>query len=360
MSYLRLNLALTTIAMLLTAMLVTPLSAAAENSEPSRTPPVDVVPINTEPAAANKPPLPEAPYYTGIGQPPAYSPPASLAVVAAPPPDFYDRARHLVGGSRLLATGGISPLEGAGGGGIVPWALISGLGDRDQIGGSAYYTQADPTDFSLRSSGGAIGFFNRVELSYAHLDFGLGTTVPGHSIGLDVIGAKLRVYGDAVYDQDSLIPQISVGVQHKHNKDFDLVPKALGARRSDDNDYYIAATKIFLAGLAGRNVVANLTLRATRANQLGILGFGGDQGDHYQVLPEASLGVFLADHWLVGGEYRMKPDNLSVFREDDFKDAFLVWFPIKRLSLTAAWAWLGNIADQDNQDALYLSGQLAF
>ena len=32
---------------------------------------------------------------------------------------------------KLLATGGVSQVEGAGGGGLVPWALITGYGSVD-------------------------------------------------------------------------------------------------------------------------------------------------------------------------------------------------------------------------------------
>ena len=32
---------------------------------------------------------------------------------------------------KLTATGGVSQLEGAGGGGLTPWALITGYGTRD-------------------------------------------------------------------------------------------------------------------------------------------------------------------------------------------------------------------------------------
>jgi hypothetical protein len=37
-------------------------------------------------------------------------------------------------GSRLHATGGVSQIEGAGGGGLTPWVLITGYGSRDQVG----------------------------------------------------------------------------------------------------------------------------------------------------------------------------------------------------------------------------------
>ena len=41
-------------------------------------------------------------------------------------------------GGRLLATGGVTQLEGAAGGGIVPWAVIGGYGTRDEIGATGF------------------------------------------------------------------------------------------------------------------------------------------------------------------------------------------------------------------------------
>jgi hypothetical protein len=38
---------------------------------------------------------------------------------------------------KLLATGGVSQVEGAGGGGLTPWALITGYGTRDSYGANA-------------------------------------------------------------------------------------------------------------------------------------------------------------------------------------------------------------------------------
>ena len=37
-------------------------------------------------------------------------------------------------GDRLIATSGVSQIEGAAGGGLVPWAVIAGYGTRDQFG----------------------------------------------------------------------------------------------------------------------------------------------------------------------------------------------------------------------------------
>lgn len=68
----------------------------------------------------------------------------------------------------------------------------------------------------------------------------------------------------------------------------------------------------------------------------------------------------VTDNLLVGAEYRARPDNLNIFKEDDAKDVFIAWFPTKHLALTAAYLDLGNIANKDNQSAWYLSGQLSF
>ncbi|MBC8027395.1 MAG: DUF3034 family protein, partial [Steroidobacteraceae bacterium] len=199
-----------------------------------------------------------------------------------------------VGGSnRLLATGGVMQIEGSAGGGAVPWALIAGLGTDAQIGGSAFCTKVHVQKFELASCGLAIGFHDRVEISYARQRFDLDEIIPGESIGVDVAGIKIRAFGDAVYDQDRWYPQLSVGAQYKRNKDFDFVPALLGARDDADIDLYVAATKVYLAGPFSRTWLMNGTLRATRGNQFGILGFGGDRKDGRSLNLELSAAMFV-------------------------------------------------------------------
>ena len=74
-------------------------------------------------------------------------------------------ATSLHAGDRLLVTGGAHQVEGSGGGGLVPWALIAGYGTRDQVGGSAFATRVRTDDFTLSSGGVAVGLFDRIELS---------------------------------------------------------------------------------------------------------------------------------------------------------------------------------------------------
>ncbi|HUP29706.1 MAG TPA: DUF3034 family protein [Usitatibacter sp.] len=260
-------------------------------------------------------------------------------------------------GDRLIVTGGAHQVEGAAGGGIVPWALIAGYGTRDQVGGSAFFTHVDVDDFDLRSFGAAVGFYDRVEVSFAKQRFDAGSVIPGLLLRTETIGVKLKLFGDAVYDQDSAWPQVAIGAMHKHNTDS-TIPKAVGAKWGSDTDFYVSATKLWLAGFLGRNVLGNLTLRATRANQFGLLGFGGDKSDSYRMQPELSVAVMLSDRTALGVEHRWKPDNLSAFKEEDASDVFFAWFPHRNVALTAAYARLGTIAGKRKQDGAYLSIQL--
>lgn len=262
-------------------------------------------------------------------------------------------------GDRLLVTGGAQQVEGAAGGGLVPWALTAGYGTRDQVGGSVFFTRVDTDDFDLQSFGAAVGVQDRFEVSFARQRFGAGAVVPGLLLRTDTVGAKLRLAGDAVYEQDSWMPQVALGAMYKHNLDA-TIPRAVGARRNADVDWYLAATKVWLGGLAGRNVLLNATLRATRANQFGLLGFGGDRGDKRRVQPEVSAAVMLTDRVVVGGEWRWKPDNLAAFKEEDAGDVFVAWFPSRFVALTVAYARLGSIAGKPKQDGAYASLQLTY
>jgi hypothetical protein len=275
-----------------------------------------------------------------------------LAVVTSAP-----RSAHA--GGRLLATGGVTEVEGSAGGGIVPWALISGTGTRDEVGVSAFHTYLDLSDFRLNATGLAVGLFDRVELSYARMTFGLGSTVPGQSIRQDVYGVKVKLAGDAVYDQDTWLPQVALGVQFKDNRDFGFVPAAVGGRRASGTDLYLAATKLYLAGILGRNVLLDATVRATKANQFGLLGFGGDLADRYRMRFEGSAALFVNDFVAVGVEYRSKSNNLGAFREQSAGDVFVAWVPNKAVAITGAFAALGRVADKPHQTGAYVSLQLS-
>src|ERR1700742_352455 len=85
--------------------------------------------------------------------------------------DPWNRGTALFDEGKLLATGGVSAVEGEGGGGLAGWALISGYGTRDGIGIDAHDTYVGLPDYQLVSPGIAIGLFDRLELSYARAAF---------------------------------------------------------------------------------------------------------------------------------------------------------------------------------------------
>lgn len=270
-------------------------------------------------------------------------------------------ATPAIAGDRLLATGGVTQVEGAGGGGLMPWAVITGYGTNQQIGGSLFYTHANTKDsFTLDTTGVAIGLYNRVELSASQARFELVAPFAGERIRLNTLGIKVRVLGDAIYDQDTWMPQISVGAQYKYNEDFNFIPKAVGAKDKDGIDFYIASSKLFLGAINGYNLLVNANLQATKANQFGLLGFGGDKRDSYRLYPAVSAAVMLSDNWLIGSELRYKPDNLSSFEEERAHDIFMTWFPHKNVSITGAYIDLGRVAYKDNQTGWYLSGQINY
>src|SRR5438067_4173321 len=142
---------------------------------------------------------------------------------------------------RLLATGGVTQVEGSAGGGIVPWAVLSGYATEDQNGGTAFITYVATGDYSLWAAGGAFTLRNRVEFSAAEQRLHLGTLaealkLPGAELRQQVFGVKVKIVGDAVY---TAVPQVSVGVQYKRNLDFDI-PKAVGAKDKNGIDAYVA------------------------------------------------------------------------------------------------------------------------
>jgi hypothetical protein len=270
-------------------------------------------------------------------------------------------AAALADNGRLLATGGASSIDGAAGGGITPWAVLAGYGEQSEWGGNAFVTRVETGDYHLDVAGGAVSYGNRIELSYARQRFDLGTlardlNLPENTLSQDIFGLKVRLFGDLIYDQ---FPQVSLGIEHQRQKDF-LIPSLVGAQRDEDTEGYIAASRLFLGGAFGYNLLVNGGLRYSRANELGLLGFGGDRRDERSVLKEGSLAVLFNPRWAMGVEYREKPDNLNFAGESDWADVFLAYFPNKHFSVVLAYARLGEIATLDNQDGAYLSLQGSF
>ncbi len=248
---------------------------------------------------------------------------------------------------KLLATPGVSQIEGSGGGGIVPWAQLAGYASDDEFSVNGFCSRADVTDYTLDVCGAQLNLFNRVELSYAQQRF----DVPALDAEIEqsITGAKIRLYGDIVYSD---WPQLSLGIQHK-SLDDGSIATLVGAEETSGTDYYLAASKLHLGAIAGYNWFWNVTTRYSEANQLGLLGYGGENTSG-KVLFEGSTALFLSREIAVGVEYRQKSNNLNL-GEQDWKDLFVAWMPNKHVSVTAAYLDLGSIAEADDQTGWYLS-----
>lgn len=260
---------------------------------------------------------------------------------------------------KLVLTNGATAIEGASGGGIATWATIAGRESDRGIGISGHATGIELPDFGWQSHGVSIGYRNRVELSYARQNFdtrragealGIGR---GYTLNQDVFGVKVRLMGDVVYG-DALVPQISLGVQHKINRDAPIA-FAVGAAQDKGTDFTLSATKLFLS----HSVLFGATARLTKANEGGLLGYGSAAGEGYSIQFEGSAAYQLSRRAVIGAEFRSKPDNLGL-GEDNWFDLFAAYALTDNLTVTAAYADLGSIATFEKQRGGFLSAQLAF
>lgn len=323
-------------------------------------------------------------------------------IATEPAPDLES---HMFDMGGLITTGAVTAVGGAAGGGIVPWALIGGYTTKDEVGGTAFYTHVFLRNYQLATYGGLLALSNRVEVSFAHQDFqlgGTGGTLDGKIIGAlglpastpdsalphalqlnnanlnqDIIGVKVRLFGNAVYDQNTLLPEVSAGYEYHRNENTSFV-RAIGTRPTG-SEYYVAATKVWLHGLLGHYTMVTATLDVTNAIQNGLLGFGGvgpnGPKTGYHVEPEFAVGYWINNNLVVGGEYRFMPHyqvvaprnvpgygplGNALSKTSDWKDVYIAYFPVKYLSVTLAYADLGTIASEKNQNGVYLSGTASF
>lgn len=284
------------------------------------------------------------------------------------------RAQSFLGADqgKLPLTAGFSDLEGSGGGGLVPFAVISGYGSNTSWGANAHFTNIQLRDLHLYTYGVSAGVFDRVELSYTRQQLDVtGTALDGLGVKQDVYGLKVKLFGDAIYGQDTWLPQVAIGAQYKHNDGIKhaqavglpglINPMQLGAQAEHSTDIYLVATKVFLA----ESLLVNAVVRETKANQFGLLGFGGDRHRGYSTKPEGTLAYLLTRKLAVGGEIRTGPHNLGADDQTNAWTVFAAWTPTRNLSLVAAYLNIGSVLAPvtgvtRHQDGPYFSVQAGF
>src|SRR5687767_3470555 len=72
---------------------------------------------------------------------------------------------------KILATPGVFQIEGAAGGGLVPWAQLAGYASDQEMSASAFCSSARVDDYQLRVCGAQLNWRDRVEVSVARQQF---------------------------------------------------------------------------------------------------------------------------------------------------------------------------------------------
>ncbi len=264
----------------------------------------------------------------------------------------------------------VANIDGQAGGGLVPWALLSS-------GPTVAYTHIGTQNLDINSLAINTSFSNRVEVSYAHnmlndsapvLNAG-GALVGNNTDNVDNFGIKVKLN-----DMSDSMPQFALGAVYKKASGnlASTLNTALGVNTSS-TDVYGAVSKI--VNMAGKNVLLNGVLRATKANALGLLDFGGGNtagaSTGYKIEPELSAEIFAASNVVVGAEYRRQPNyamagtaQATYLSQNSAYDFHVVYVANSNFSLTAAYVNLGTVAPVANgytrQNGMFLQGQVNF
>ena len=235
----------------------------------------------------------------------------------------------------------LNNLQGAGGIAFNPLAYTAGLPwteggtndidnivSRPQVG--AWYVNLNDADINWYSTGAALTFFKRLEIS-AGYEFVNARKYGDNSINKYNLGAKLRILDENAFDT-SFLPAVAAGAIWKYTDS-----KTVDALGLDDNgfDYYIVASKLvnqtpvpvlLSAGLLYSDEVVN-----------GVVGH-----NHYDLAAFGNIDVLPAENVAIGLEYKQGVDAGDGIRNHDYWDAHVAWFVTKQLTLVAAFAETGD------------------
>lgn len=281
-------------------------------------------------------------------------------------------------------------LEGAGGGGLNPWAMIANGGKA--FTPAVFGTYVTTNHYNLYSVGANASISKYAEIYVSHQYLGLPESLTStlnlgaspavgilpanvanrNNIEQSIVGAKFQVYPG-----HGAIPMLAVGFNyHSANS---AIPNALTAKASGA-DYYVAATGIY--PFAGSNLLLDGDVYVTRSNYLGLLGQGGSGHGGYTVQGGVSVGYFVAKDVAVGAEWRSFPtNNLEAaqsyliskglagtdLHQSSWYDGWVAYMPNPHLSVVAAFVSLGNMVNipatgsiNSNQDGFYLNLNTTF
>ena len=268
----------------------------------------------------------------------------------------------------------ITTIEGVSGGAITPLAYLcnSGQGALPSLS----YTYLDLGSKEMHTLAVTQTFFNRVEIGYACNFLNLG------SLDDDITGATGLPVRDHIrlhhfnlrgllIEEDSFdlpLPAVTAGVHFKYNDGISQINSQLGGAlrgigydQSHGVDYTLTFTKMFPELAFGRPLILTAGLRNSKAAQIGLLGFG----EHREWTVEGSAVCLPLDNLAVSYEFRQKANPYTILddlidREQNWHAFAAHWIVTDRLTVSAVYGMLGNIANARADSALGLQIKYEF
>lgn len=239
-------------------------------------------------------------------------------------------------------------MEGAADGVLTPGPQLAGQGEA--VGGAVAITHARLTDAQLTSIGATLVLDDRLELSAAQPNLGVGSADAARQ---NVFAARVRLLGSL---ERPLAPAASLGASHRRQRDFGL-ERSFGASEPAHRNDWDAMLTVGAGQRLGpaQAVLLHVTTRYTRANAGGLLGFGGDGDDSYRLQLEAALHASLTPTLALGTEYRQHPDYLPEDPGDPWWTAYLGYATSDTVHLTVGWQDLGRLGGAPRQRGPFIA-----
>jgi len=218
--------------------------------------------------------------------------------------------------------------------------------------------------------------FRRIEIGYAANFLNVGSLVDdvrsrtGVSLRDHVTLHHFNLRGQLVEENsyDLPLPAVTAGVHFKYNDGVGKMNSqlggalsAIGYEKSHGVDYTLTATKMFPKLAFGRPLILTGGLRNSAAAQIGLLGFGNDRKWTF----EGSVVCLPTDFIVLGYEFRQKENPYNIVKdlvgkEDNWHAFSVSWIVNNRLTFSAVYGMMGNVANARTDDALGLQLKFEF
>jgi len=204
--------------------------------------------------------------------------------------------------------------------------------------------------------------WERIELGYGFDWYALGplpnaihnatgVSIGKSSVSLHNFNARFAFLKENEFNQKWL-PAITGGVHYKINDGISSINQNLGGALTSIGipynqgvDFTLYASKLIT--FLPRPVLINAGGRATRGQELGLLGFS----NNYSFLFEGNVAVFLTDWLILAGEYRQQPNDYKpipgvINKSGDWWTVDLAWVVNKHLTIAGGYGHFGQVGNQ--------------